>query len=313
MLRRVSSIFQLIRTSSWRSSTSQDASREATPSQSTPKSGLPDTSVVSEPKTLAEELTATAQVLSSNQNAATERKEFDASLRIVEGDDTSVLQSLPYTLAPGFTITAEGHLRAYANAGLVGEDTETAFHAVLRENPAVALAVTTLHIVVQGPQEINLDKRDATMATQRKGINEWAQTIPALKNLTRVKVSHLRADEGGIYVPGEDEAEKLAPETERGSIDVSLLMKALAWYTRNLKTIELDGVDVSEEAARAFEGSQVANLRLEACPARVSSLIPRLTCLSEIVVVEQGHGSVGCDYLSLLSHIKVSSAVIDIS
>ncbi|KAG8976606.1 hypothetical protein FRC05_003445 [Tulasnella sp. 425] len=240
-----------------------------------------------------------------------ERKEFDKTLDIVypSAELPLELPELPYALPGGYSVDAEGHLRAYANTGFVSDETPE-FHSTLRQNPGVAAAIKSLHIVLQGPQEIDLTKRDSTAATQRKGLSEWSKTIPALKNLTKVKISHFSSSaaavdgEDVIYVPGEDEAEKGASAEEKGHLDVSAVIKSLAWYAEDLNLVELEGVDFTEEAAKAFEGSKVASLKLEACPTRVSSVIPRLSKLSEIIVTEKGDFSVGCDYIGLLNHVK---------
>ena len=152
-----------------------------------------------------------------------EKAAFDASLEIIR-DSEEPLVSLPYALAEGYVVDESGHLKAYVNAGLVGA--EASFHATLRSNPSVAGAITSLHLVLQGPAEIDLARRDWTLATQRKGLNEWARTIPALANCVKVKVSHLSADESkGIYIPGEDELENGASEDEKGHLDASILFK----------------------------------------------------------------------------------------
>lgn len=238
-----------------------------------------------------------------------ERKAFEAALDIVsEWDPAAMSVELPYSIAEGYEVSIEGHLRVYANTGLVSGET-MAVHTTLRQNPAVAATIKSLQLVIQGCAEIDLEKRDSTMATQRKGLAEWAHTLPALKSLVKITISHLGANgDGVVYVPGEDEAEKTATEVERGLLDASAVIKSLAWFGANLKEIELQAVDFSEEAARLFEGSKISVLRLEACPPRVSSLIPRLSGLSEVVIVEKGEKSVGADYLSLLSHVKVSSS-----
>lgn len=243
-----------------------------------------------------------------------ERKEFDKTLDIVypSAELPLELPELPYALPGGYSVDAEGHLRAYANTGFVSDETPE-FHSTLRQNPGVAAAIKSLHIVLQGPQEIDLTKRDSTAATQRKGLSEWSKTIPALKNLTKVKISHFSSPSSSadavdgadvIYVPGEDEAEKNATAEEKGHLDVSAVIKSLAWYAEDLNLVELEGVDFTEEAAKAFEGSKVSSLKLEACPTRVSSVIPRLSKLSEIIVTEKGDFSVGCDYIGLLNHVK---------
>ncbi|KAG8918380.1 hypothetical protein FRC01_001895 [Tulasnella sp. 417] len=221
-----------------------------------------------------------------------ERKEFDKTLDIVypSAELPLELPELPYELPGGYSVDAQGHLRAYANTGFVGEETSE-FHSTLRQNPGVAAAIKSLHLVLQGPKEIDLAKRDSTAATQRKGLSEWSKTIPALKNLTKVKISHYSSSsadgEDVIYVPGEDEAEKTAPAEEKGHLDASAVIKSLAWYAEDLNLVELEGVDMSEDAAKAFEGSKVASLKLEACPTRVSSIIPRLSKLSEIILTAE--------------------------
>lgn len=244
-----------------------------------------------------------------------EKQEFDKTLNIVypSAEMPLELPELPYTLPGGYSVDAQGHLRAYANTGFVGDETAE-FHSALRQNPGVAAAIKSLHLVLQGPKEIDLAQRDSTAATQRKGLSEWSKTIPALRNLTKVKISHYSSSaadgEDVIYVPGEDEAEKTATAEEKGHLDTSAVLKSLAWYAEDLNLVELEGVDMSEEAAKAFEGSKVASLRLEACPTRVSSIIPWLSKLSEIIITEKGDSSVGCDYVSLLSHVKVRIGLV---
>ena len=80
---------------------------------------------------------------------------------------------------------------------------------------------------------------------------------------------------------------------------------ALAWYGSKITLLELEGIDISEDAAKCFNASALKSLRLDACSARTSTLISRLSHLSEIIVVERGHLSIGCDYVALLSHVKV--------
>lgn len=262
-----------------------------------------------------------AQKQNQNQNTTPsapvneEREAFDKTLDIVRPSSEMPLEvvELPYALG-GYSVDAAGHLRAYANTGFVGEESLAALHGVLRSNPGVAAAVKSLHIVLQGPKELDLESRDSTMATQRRGLGEWSRTIPALVNLERVRVSHYSAlGEDVVYVPGEDEAEEKAAVEERGRVDVSAVVKSLAWYAERLAGVELEGVDISEEAAKAFEGSGVTSLKLVACPTRVSTIIPRLSKLSEVVVTEKGDLSVGCDYVSLLSHVKVCQCTYTLS
>ncbi|KAG8903741.1 hypothetical protein FRB99_002832 [Tulasnella sp. 403] len=211
--------------------------------------------------------------------------------------------ALPYTLAEGCVITEQGALRAAIDAGLVGEESST-LHSVLRKQPSVAGCVKSLQLVFQEPvvaveadEEEAKKNRDWAYETQRKGVVEWARTLPALLDLEKVVVSHL-VEGGEVYVHQEG--------GEGRQFGVSPLLKALAGNSDRLRALELEGVDATEEACKAFESSKVEGLKLVACPARVASIIPRLSALKEVEVIEKGAFSLGCDYLSLLGYVKTT-------
>ncbi|KAG8862241.1 hypothetical protein FRB96_001820 [Tulasnella sp. 330] len=318
MLRRVSSsFFGLIRTPSTTEvpsfirSPNQD---NATP-QSEPKSST-SSSNTDLPADIGE-IEITPIVAVPTEPIIVDTEERDAFIQTLEichpvlDASQDGLVDLPYTFDENLVITFDGVLRAHVNMGLVGG--ETNFHVGLRRQPSVAGRITRLELIMQA-QTTSTDaagQRDASVATQQEGLLEWARTVPAMKNLTSFKLSHLATggESGAIYVPLEAKS-----EDDGGHIDASTLIKSLAWFFHEkMVEVTLEGVDCSDNATRAWEGAKVQKLTMNACTARVASIIPRLPCLRDFAVVENGELSAGCDYLGLLSHVKPNLKCISIT
>ncbi|KAG9014246.1 hypothetical protein FRB94_013556 [Tulasnella sp. JGI-2019a] len=243
-----------------------------------------------------------------------ERDAFVQTLEISyhDPDASEALVDLPYTFDKDLVITSDGLLRGYVNMGLL--EGEANFHIGLRRQPSVARRITRLELIIQSPSK---DGREGSVATQREGLLEWARTVPALTNLTSFKLSHLAAGDNSssiVYVPSQDPSEKDVSDEEKGPIDASILVKSIAWFFhKKMVDVTLEGVDCSDNATRAWEGARVQRLVINACTARVSSIIPRLPCLKDVQVVELGELSAGCDYLGLLSRVKSNLQNISIT